>query len=180
MRESFFCNNEWWCFVGGTWLLRSFPVKSSHFLSLYLLLPFVRENILRIAICSVKNKCNSDGVVNVSFLSCSLSLCQYFYWDTSPTTRFLSLDSCFYSSLLSFFSKIHYNDHENGNMRIQNDQKKKKEEDKRIRERTILTKHSYYSTRISFLYEITICYSYRFDMFLIFNFIQIINKRMLN
>jgi hypothetical protein len=48
--------------------------------------------------------------------------------------------------------------------------KKEEEEDKRIRERTIPTKHCYYSTRISFVYEITICYSYRFDMFLIFNF----------
>jgi hypothetical protein len=53
-------------------------------------------------------------------------------------------------------------------MRIQKrskkDEEEEEEEDKRIRERTILTKHSYYSTRISFLYEITICYSYRFDI----------------
>ena len=57
-------------------------------------------------------------------------------------------------------------------MRIQNDQKKN--EDKGVRVRPILT------TRLLFPFymKFTSCDSYRFDVFLIFNFIQIINKRM--
>jgi hypothetical protein len=181
-RDSFFYN-EWWYIVGGTWLQRSFLIKSSFFLSLYLLLPFIWENI-SFKLPSVRSRINAIVMVSPTFLllflsiSVSIFLLRFF----SQTTRFLSLYSGFYSSLLSFSSKTHYDDHEEENIRIPNDQKKRRRrrQDKRIWERPILTKHNYYSTRISFLYEVTICYSYRFDMRLMFNFIQIVNKRMLN
>jgi len=109
------------------------------------------------------------------FLSISVSifLLRYSYNGALSFSRFLLL---FITTLLLFKNTLP----RSRGREYENTKRSKKKEDKRIREKTIFIKHSYYSTRISFLFQITICYSYRFDMFLIFNFIQIINKRMLN
>ena len=114
-----------------------------------------RENILQIAICSVKTKCNRDGVVNVSFslsISVSIFLLRYFFF-------FFSIFA--YSSLLVLLRK---------RKSISTiTRKKKMRAEKRSREkrrgRTILPQYCDYSTRISLSDEITICYSYHFDIF---------------
>ena len=89
---------------------------------------FIRENILQITICSVKNKCNSDGVVNISFsLSLSLSL-SLFYLYVNIFIEIFSNDFFFPFIHLHFFfsSKTHKEDKKEKNMRMQHDQKQRR------------------------------------------------------
>jgi uncharacterized protein YybS (DUF2232 family) len=77
----------------------------------------VRDNILRIAIDSVKNKCNRNGVVNVFFLSISVSIFLLRFPSNDALAFCLCaslslLYSSLYSLLFSFSSKTHNDDHE--------------------------------------------------------------------
>jgi len=144
---------------------------------------FIRErNILQIAICSVKTKCNCEMVSSIFlFLYLYVNifieiLLQPTRFSSSPRflllihlllLRFFSSSS---SSSSSFQKKIHYHDHEEERM-WKRKTTSKQEQGPFSRSFAFLFRHiGYYSTQISFQYEITVCYSYRLNMFLLFNF----------